>query len=137
MNHFQYEEISIGLKESFSVTITEEMQDSFRKITGDVNPLHADTKYAAEKGHKDKVVFGMLSASLLSTLAGVYIPGERSLIQSVEIKFRKPVYVGDTLTIEGTVSDKSDAVRCITVKYSMTNQDGVKVSRGEMQIGVD
>lgn len=137
MNHFQYEEIGIGQKESFSVTITEEMQDSFRKITGDVNPLHADTKYAAQKGHKDKVVFGMLSASLLSTLAGVYIPGERSLIQSVEIKFRKPVYIGDTLTIEGTVSDKSDAVRCITVKYTITNQDGVKVLKGEMQIGVD
>lgn len=136
MNHYTYEEITIGQKESFTVTITEDMQDSFRNITGDVNPLHASKEYAAEQGHKDRVVFGMLSASLLSTLAGVYIPGERSLIQEVTVKFRKPVYIGDTLTVEGTVSDKSDAVSTITVKVSMTNQDGVKVLKGEMQIGV-
>ena len=136
MNHYTYEEITIGQKESFSVTITEEMQDSFRNITGDKNPLHASSEYAKEKGHKDRVVFGMLSASLLSTLAGVYIPGERSLIQSVEVKFRKPVYIGDTLSVEGVVSDKSDAVSTIVIKFVMTNQDGVKVLKGEMQIGV-
>lgn len=136
MNHYTYEEITIGQKERFSVTITEEMQDSFRNITGDINPLHASSEYAKEKGHKDRVVFGMLSASLLSTLAGVYIPGERSLIQSVEVKFRKPVYIGDTLSVEGVVSDKSDAVSTIVIKFVMTNQDGVKVLKGEMQIGV-
>ena len=136
MNHYTYEEITIGQKESFSVTITEEMQDSFRNITGDINPLHASSEYAKEKGHKDRVVFGMLSASLLSTLAGVYSPGERSLIQSVEVKFRKPVYIGDTLSVEGVVSDKSDAVSTIVIKFVMTNQDGVKVLKGEMQIGV-
>lgn len=137
MNHYTYEEITIGQKESFTVTITEEMQNSFRALTGDVNPLHENKEYAASKGHRERVVFGMLSASLLSALAGVYIPGERSLIQSVEIKFRKPVYIGDTLTVEGTVSDKSDAVKAITVKYTMTNQDGFKVLKGEMLIGVD
>lgn len=136
MNHYTYDEITIGQKECFSVTITGEMQDSFRDITGDVNPLHASSQYAKEKGHKDRVVFGMLSASLLSTLAGVYLPGERSIIQSVSVKFRKPVYIGDTLTVEGVVSDKIDSVSTIVVKVLMTNRDGVKVLKGEMQIGV-
>lgn len=136
MNHYTYEEITIGQKESFSVEITEKMQDSFREITGDINPLHADKDFAVSKGHKDRVVFGMLSASLLSTLAGVYLPGERSLIHSIDVKFRKPVFIGDTLTVEGVVSDMSDAVSMITVKVTMTNQDGVKVLKGEMLIGV-
>lgn len=136
MNQYKYEEITIGQKESFTVTITEEMQDSFRKITGDINPLHESFEYATAKGYKDRVVFGMLSASLLSTLAGVYLPGERSLIQSVSVKFRKPVYIGDTLTVEGIVSDKSDAVSTIMVKYTMTNRDGVSVAKGDMMIGV-
>ncbi len=136
MNHYTYDEIRIGQKEQFRVTITEKMQDDFRDITGDVNPLHADDIHAASKGHPSRVVFGMLSASFLSTLAGVYLPGERSLIHSVEIKLRKPVYIGDTLLIEGVVSDKSDAVSAITVKFVMTNQNGVKVAKGEMQIGV-
>ena len=97
----------------------------------------ADDAYAARKGHPSRVVFGMLSASFLSTLAGMYLPGEHSLIHSVEIKLRKPVYIGDTLQICGTVSDKSDAVKIIQVKFVMTNQDGVKVAKGEMQIGVE
>ena len=137
MNHYTYEEIKPGQTERFSVTVTQQMQDEFRNITGDVNPLHADTAYAARKGHPQCVVFGMLSASFLSTLAGVYLPGEHSMIQAVEIKLRKPVYIGDTLTIEGVVADKSDVVRTLTVKVVMTNQDGVRVAKAQMQIGVE
>ena len=136
MNHYTYEEITIGQTEHFTVTLTQEMQDDFRKITGDVNPLHADKEFAQEKGHPDCVVFGMLTASFLSTLAGVYLPGEKSLIHSVDLKMRKPVYVGDVLTVEGVVTDKSDVVGTITVKVSVTNQNEVRVARGEMQIGV-
>ncbi len=137
MNHYTYEEITIGQTERFTVTLTQQMQDGFRTITGDMNPLHADKDFAQKKGHPDCVVFGMLTASFLSTLAGVYLPGEKSLIHSVDLKMRKPVYVGDDLTVEGVVADKSDAVGTITVKVSITNQNGVKVARGEMQIGVE
>ena len=103
MNDLSYEEIEVGHKESFTVTVTEEMMDKFLAITGDVNPLHNDEDYARSEGHPGRVVYGMLSASLLSTLAGVYLPGKRSLIHEVKIKFAKPVYIGDTLTVEGTV----------------------------------
>ncbi len=137
MNHYTYEEITIGQTERFTVTLTQQMQDGFRTITGDMNPLHADKDFAQKKGHPACVVFGMLTASFLSTLAGVYLPGEKSLIHSVDLKMRKPVYVGDELTVEGVVADKSDAVGTITVKVSITNQNGVKVARGEMQIGVE
>ncbi len=137
MNSYTYEEIGIGQTERFSVTVTEDMQDAFRKITGDFNPLHADAEFASRNGHEGCVVFGMLTMSFLSTLAGMYLPGKNSLIQKVDGKLRKPVYIGDTLTVEGTVSDKSDAVHVITVKYTITNRDGEKVAKGEMQIGVE
>ena len=78
----------------------------------------------------------MLTASFISTLAGVYIPGENSLIHSVEVKFVKPVYVGDKLTIIGTVIDKNDLFSCITLKITILNQKNEKVLRGKMQIGV-
>ena len=42
MNEYKYDEIQVGLKESFCVHITKEMEDSFRTITGDMNPLHID-----------------------------------------------------------------------------------------------
>lgn len=137
MNNYTYEEIEIGQKESFSVTITKEMLDSFKAITGDVNPLHNETEYAIEKDHPGVVAYGMLTASFLSTLAGVYLPGKRSLIHEVNIKMERPVYVGDTITIEGTVKEKNDTFSFIIVKVLMRNQDGGKVLKAQMQIGVE
>lgn len=136
MNDFSYEEIEVGHKESFSVTVTEEMMDKFLAITGDVNPLHNDEDYARSAGHPGRVVYGMLSASLLSTLAGVYLPGKRSLIHEVKIKFAKPVYIGDTLTVEGTVEEKHDVYSLLVLKVTVRNQSGDKVCRAKMQVGV-
>ena len=137
MNAYTYEEIEVGHKESFVVKVTKEDMDRFREITGDINPLHRDETYAREKGHESCVVFGMLTASYLSTLAGVYLPGERSLIHSVNTKFSGAVYVGDELTIEGTVKEKNDTFRFIVVKVLIKNQKGEKVLKAEMQIGVE
>lgn len=136
MNDLSYEEIKVGHKESFSVTVTEEMMDKFLAITGDVNPLHNDEDYAKSAGHPGRVVYGMLSASLLSTLAGVYLPGKRSLIHEVKIKFAKPVYIGDTLTVEGTVEEKHDVYSLLMLKVTVRNQSGDKVCRAKMQVGV-
>ena len=91
MNAYVFEEIAVGLTEGFEVTVTEEMFDRFLDITGDVNPLHNDAAFAQKKGHPARVAFGMLTASFLSTLAGVYLPGKNSLIHEVEVKFAKPV----------------------------------------------
>lgn len=136
MNDYKYEEIKIGHKESFAVTITDEMMASFNAITGDVNPLHNDEDYARSLGHPGRVVYGMLTGSLLSTLAGVYLPGKRSLIHEVKIKFAKPVYIGDTLTVEGEVEEKHDAYSLLVLKVAIRNQHGEKVCRAKMQVGV-
>lgn len=136
MNNYSYEEIQVGMKESFTVTVTEEMQKNFREMTGDENPLHASDEFAVEKGYDRKVVFGMLTASFYSTLAGVYLPGERSLVHSCEAKFLKPVYVGDTLTIEGKVDEKNDTYQLFRVKAIIKNDKGEKVSKAVMQIGI-
>lgn len=135
MNHYSYEEISIGQKESFVVEVKQEMLDKFKCITGDINYLHNDEDFAKDCGYKSKVVYGMLTASFLSTLAGVYLPGENSLIHSVNMDLAKPVYVGDILTVTGTVKEKNDLFRFIEIKTEIRNQDDVKVLRGSMKIG--
>ncbi len=134
MNTYTYDEIEVGQAESFTVTVTEDMLSSFKAITGDNNPLHNDEDFAKAKGQSGRVAYGMLTASFLSTLAGVYLPGERSLIQQVEIKFAKPVYIGDTLTVTGQVAEKNDTVQRIELKVTITNQDGAKVLRGKMGV---
>ena len=136
MNHYQFEDIYVGLKEEFQVTVSEEMLTQFCSITKDVNPLHTDETFAKEKGYDSKVAYGMLTASFLSTLAGVYLPGARSLIHSVDSKFTKPVCVGDTLTVSGQVTECNEIFSVFTMKTVIVNQKGEKVLRGKMQIGV-
>lgn len=136
VRHYSYEELLIGHTESFTVTVTEEMMQSFCQVSGDRNPLHRDTDYARSKGYHDKVVYGMLTASFLSALAGVWLPGERSLIHQVEVEFPAPVYVGDVLTVEGIVKEKNDTFRFLNVKVTIRNQAGKKVLRGKMRIQV-
>ena len=143
MNRYTFEEIKIGMEDGFAVTITEEMMGNFRSLTGDVNPLHCDDGFAKEKGFDGKVAYGMLTASFLSTMAGVYLPGERSLIQSVEVKFSKPVFPGDTISFSGKVSEKNETFQFLTLKVTgtVTNSEkeerkGTKVLKAVMQIGV-
>ncbi|MBQ7148570.1 MAG: MaoC family dehydratase [Pseudobutyrivibrio sp.] len=134
MNTYTFDELKVGMSESFQVTITEAMLDSFKGITGDVNPLHNDEEFAKAKGHVGRVAYGMLTASFLSTLAGVYLPGEKSLIQQVETKFANPVYIGDTLTVKGEIVELIESVQRLELKVTITNQNGKKVLRGKMQI---
>ena len=134
MNNYRFEDLSVGMSDSFDVTITPKMLEQFKGITGDINPLHNDEEFAKSKGHPGRVAFGMLTASFLSTLAGVYIPGERSLIQQVETKFSNPVYIGDTLTVKGEIVELIESVSRLELKVTITNQNGKKVLRGKMQI---
>ena len=134
MNNYNFDELSVGMSESFDVTITSEMLENFKGITGDVNPLHNDQDFEVSKGHPGRVAFGMLTASFLSTLAGVYLPGEKSLIQQVETKFANPVYIGDVLTVKGEITELIESVQRLTLKVTITNQNGKKVLRGKMEI---
>ena len=138
MNEYTIEEIQVGMSASFKKLITKEMEDSFRVITGDENPLHKEDDFALEisggnfKGH---AAVGMLTASFYSTVAGMYLPGKYSLIHSFdEISFMKPVFVGDELTVTAEVIDKDEALKMIRLKIIIKNQDNKKVSRAKMKV---
>ena len=136
MNKYRFDEIQVGLTESFEVTITEEQLAAFGQMTGDYNPLHSREECARDQGFSGKVAYGMLTASFLSTLAGVYLPGENSLIHSVEVKFTKPVLVGDVLRITGEVKEKNDHFPVFSMNVTILNQNSEKVLRGTMKVGV-
>lgn len=136
MNDYTYEECYLKRTENFSIEVTEGMIDSFRDFSGDYNPLHNDEIYARQRGFRGKVVYGMLAASFLSTLVGMYLPGKYCLIHEVNIKFVKPVYVGDVLTVSGEVVEKSELFQTLTLKITIRNQAQELLVRGKMQVGV-
>lgn len=137
MNEYKFEDIFKGQIEEFTFEVTEEKMQQFCSISGDSNPLHTDLKYAKEKGYNEVVVYGLLTTSALSTLAGVYLPGKYSLIHNVEISYAKPVFESSSpLKVRGEVIEKDSRFSIITVKVSIFDKNGVKVCRGVMQIGI-
>lgn len=136
MNRYSFNDIRIGQKEAFTTKITKIDMDKFCQVTNDLNPLHRDKEYAVQQGFENCVVYGMLTASYLSTLAGVYLPGQKSLIQSIEINFVRPVFVGDVLKVMGEVVDKNELFKTVILKISILNSKQEKVLRGKMHVGV-
>ncbi len=136
LRHYTLAELSIGMKEEFTMAITQEMMAQFFAITGDCSPIHIDAAYAEQRGYGGCVVYGMLSASMVSTLAGVYLPGEHCLLHQVNSKFVKPIFVGDILTVHGKISEINETFSTITVKFTITKQDGKKVTRGTYTAGL-
>ncbi|MDO4565828.1 MAG: MaoC family dehydratase [Oscillospiraceae bacterium] len=136
MNRYSLGELEVGLTESFKVSISAEMLESFREITGDINPLHCDEGFAKARGFSGRVAYGMLVASLYSTLAGVYLPGERCLLHEVDAKFKKPVFIGDELTVSGSVSEINEAFSRLEISARIVNQKGETVNRARIIAGV-
>lgn len=136
MNHYTFEELSVGMEESFSVTVTEEMHNKFTELSGDVNPMHLSEEYAREHGYAGKLVYGMLTASFYSTLVGVYLPGEHCVFHEIRSTFNAPVYAGDTLTVHGEIVQIHEDFRRIKIKAYIINQEGTKVSLSTLTVGV-
>ena len=135
MNNYKFEDLSIGRSESFTVTVTEKMMNNFLLLSGDENPLHNDREFALAQGYKDKVVYGLLTTSFLFKLVGVLLPGKYCLLQGVDLKYAKPVYVGDILTVYGVVDELHESVKRATIKVTIMNQDEVKVVKGKVEVG--
>jgi 3-hydroxybutyryl-CoA dehydratase len=129
-----YDEIQVGDGASFSKTITESDIHSFSAMTADFNPVHVDEVYATTSslGKKmgGRIAQGMLSASLFSTLVGMYIPGKGALYVSQSCIFKRPVKIGDTLRAECEVMEKLEKNR-IRMATRCVNQRGEVVVEGE------
>lgn len=129
-------DLKIGMTECFTKKITVDMMSFFTILSGDENPLHIDDSFARSKGFRDRVVYGMLTSSFISTLGGCYLPGKNCIIQGVETKFLRPVYIGDEITVTGEVVDIREELNYIEIKVTMKNQKGEKVLRGTLKAGV-
>ncbi|MGM9571857.1 MAG: MaoC family dehydratase [bacterium] len=134
MNHYTFDEIEIGTRASFEKILTDNYMQLFKELSGDENPMHTDTEYAKSRGYLDRIVYGMLLSSFYSTLVGMYLPGEKCLLNKCEIDYKKPVYVGDTLTITGEVIDKRVSTHRIMIKGKIINQKGITVNTSKITV---
>ena len=102
---YYLEDLSKGMTALYAKTITEADVTLYAGISGDTNPLHINEEFASGTRFKTRVVHGMLTTGLWSTLIGTRLPGPGCAYMSQDMKFLKPVYVGDTVTARMTVAE--------------------------------
>ncbi len=93
-----FEEIEIGMSATFAKTVTEADINMFAGVSGDTCPIHLNEEFARYTRFNTRIAHGFISASLLSTLVGCRLPGPGALYVNQEIKFRNPVFLGDSVT---------------------------------------
>ena len=118
-----FDQIKIGMKKKFTVTITESLIKKFADLTGDFNPLHMDEKYAKSTKFENRVCHGMLLGSLFSRLVGMEIPGKNALYFSQSLNFKAPCFIGEEITVQGEIIDKSLSTKMIKIKTEIHNKE--------------
>ncbi|MDE2014230.1 MAG: MaoC family dehydratase [Alphaproteobacteria bacterium] len=102
---YYIEDLKPGMSDSFSHTVTERDIELFGEVSGDMNPAHFDAAFAATTPFKTRIAHGVLSASYISTVLGMKMPGPGSIFISLTTRFKAPVRIGDTVTATCTVKE--------------------------------
>lgn len=90
----------VGDKADFSKTISESDIYLFAGVSGDYNPAHVNEAYAKETSFHTRIAHGMLSAGFISAVLGTKLPGPGTIYLEQSLVFKKPVFIGDTVTAE-------------------------------------
>ncbi|MGB0681898.1 MAG: MaoC family dehydratase [Magnetovibrionaceae bacterium] len=98
-----FEDLEEGMYEEFGKTVTDADIAAFAGVSGDTNPVHLNDEYAATTMFKKRIAHGMLGASLISAVIGTKMPGPGCIYVSQNLKFKAPVFVGDTMIARATV----------------------------------
>ena len=129
-----YSELQIGDSATFTKTVSETDIYLFAGITGDMNPAHVDAISAANGMFKQRIAHGMLSASFISTVLAMQLPGPGTIYAGQNLQFRAPVLIGDTVTARVECTEKIEARGWAKFKTTVTNQDGKLVVDGEATV---
>ncbi len=100
-----------GMSESFSKTVSERDIQLFGEVSGDTNPVHFDDDFAKKTIFKGRIAHGVLSASYISTILGMKMPGPGTIFLGMTMRFKAPVRIGDTVVATCTVREVNDAKR--------------------------
>jgi 3-hydroxybutyryl-CoA dehydratase len=92
-----FEDLSVGLTETYSKTVKSSDVVGFAEITGDRNPIHLSEHFAAKTPFKGRIAHGLYTASLISAVIGTRLPGPGAIYVSQTLKFLAPVKIGDTV----------------------------------------
>ena len=125
-----FDEIKVGDSATLTRTLTVQDIHLFALMSGDVNPTHIDVEYAQSSMFQKLSGHSLWSAALISSLLGTELPGPGTFYRQQDLKFHKPIVLGDTLTVTVTVTDKEPDGHLVSLDCHSVDQDNNPVSTG-------
>ncbi|MEK9723802.1 MAG: MaoC family dehydratase [Rhodospirillaceae bacterium] len=98
LHGYYFEDLEEGMTDIFAKTITDADIITFAGISGDTNPVHLNHEFASATMFEGRIAHGMLTASFISTVIGTKMPGPGCIYVSQNLRFKRPVRSGDTVT---------------------------------------
>jgi acyl dehydratase len=129
-----FDEIEVGNSATLERTLSWEDIELFAVVSGDVNPAHVDADYARGDIFHAIVAHGMWGAALISTLLGTRLPGPGTIYLEQTLRFRRPVTIGDTITVSVTVASKDPECHRVVLDCQCVNQRGETVIDGSATV---
>lgn len=117
MQSLYFEDLSLGLKETYIKHVTSSDIVAFAEISGDRNPIHLSEEFAANTPFRTRIAHGVYTASLISAVIGTRLPGPGSIYISQTLRFMAPVRIDDVVdttveVIELTERGRRAKLRC-------------------------
>ena len=101
----KYEDLELGMSHEDKHVVTEQDVIDFARISGDHNPLHMDEEYAKTTIFGERIAHGALTASYVSAILGNDLPGPGAIFTDLNLRFKRPVKIGDTVVARAEVSE--------------------------------
>ena len=91
MDGHDVEDLHVGMRATFSKTITEADIVLFAGVSGDNNAMHVNEEFAATTRFGGRIAHGFLTASVISAAVANRLPGPGTIYLSQQLNFRAPV----------------------------------------------
>ncbi len=129
-----FDEINQGDSASLIRTLTEKDVQIFAIMSGDINPAHVDIEYAQSEMFKKIIAHGMWGGALISTVLGTQLPGPGTIYVSQSLRFKRPVAIGDILTVTVTAIEKKPEKSRVIFSCECVNQMQELVLEGQAEV---
>ena len=132
---YYLEDLEVGMFSESIMEITAERIDAFADIVGDHNPIHVDDEFAKTTAFGQRIAHGALSASIISAILGNDLPGPGAIFVELNLRFRKPAFVGDMVVGRAEAAEINERTGRIKMKCSC-KVDGKVICRGNAGVMV-
>ncbi|MGB9614752.1 MAG: MaoC family dehydratase [Fervidobacterium sp.] len=129
-------EMYVGQAYEVKKIVTDEMVKLFAEATGDKNPVHLDEEYAKNTIFGGRIAHGILTLGIISSVLGMEFPGAGTIYLMQNAKFKRPVYVGEEVTVKLVVKEIDKEKRRVLLDTLVVKSNGENAIEGEALVKV-